>query len=450
MREDGRDDFNSHPLGRTPLEAGSDRARRLGEASAMNDRTASRWAWIIFSVNSFLLLAALISSYLNGSGKNPWSSSEILSNDLFALAMFSFPVVGVWIASRRPRNAIGWILLADGLAWALSAVAGSYVQYGLVTHPGSVPRPGLVLALSDWLWVPGVGLIGTFLLLLFPDGRLPSPRWRHLARVSAVALIVPSVLIVIGPGDYTDSGYPEVTNPLGIEALRGVISAISAFVLLIPMCIIGCAAGLIQRFRRSRGLERLQLKWLAAGAGTSAAVYLVAMIVSIPYDWSIPTTPLWVTLIQNTFFFSFLLIPLAAGIAMLKHRLYDIDLIINRALVYGAVSGLLALVYVGGVFGVGGVLRSLTGQQSSNLVVAGSTLAIAALFRPVRARTQAFIDRRFYRHKYDTGRTLQDFSARMRDQLDLDTLNTELIAVVSQTLQPSHVTLWIRQSTEPH
>jgi hypothetical protein len=412
----------------------------------MTDRTASRWAWVIFSVNSLLVLAALVSSSLNGSGKDPWSSSEILSNDLYVLAMFSFPVVGVLIASRRPRNAIGWILLADGLAWALSAVAGNYVQYALVTHPGSVPRPDLALALSDWLWIPGVGLIGTFLLLLFPDGQLPSPRWRPLARVSAVALIVPSVLIVIGPGAYTDSGYPEVINPLGIEALSGVISAMSALVLLIPLCIIGCAAGLIQRFRRSRGLERLQLKWLAAGAGASAAAYLVAMIVSIPYGWSISTTPSWVTLIQNTALFSFLLIPVAAGIAMLRHRLYDIDLIINRTLVYGAVSALLALVYVAGVFGVGGVLRSVTGHQSSNLAVAVSTLAIAALFRPLRARVQAFIDRRFYRYKYDMGRTLQDFSTRMRDQLDLDTLNTELVAVVRQTLQPSDVTLWIRPS----
>jgi hypothetical protein len=144
----------------------------------MTDRTASLWAWIIFGVNSLLVLAALVSSSLNGSGENAWSSSEILSNDLYALAMFSFSVVGVLIASRRPRNPIGWILLADGLAWALSAVAGNYVQYGLVTHPGSVPRPDLALALSDWLWVPGVGLIGTYLLLLFPNGRLPSPRWR--------------------------------------------------------------------------------------------------------------------------------------------------------------------------------------------------------------------------------------------------------------------------------
>ncbi|MBA3431252.1 MAG: hypothetical protein H0U16_07210 [Actinobacteria bacterium] len=416
----------------------------------MKNRTSSRWAWIIFSVNSLLVLGALVSSSLNGSGKDSWSTSEILSNDLFALAMFSFPVVGVLIASRRPRNAIGWILLADGLAWALSAVMGNYVQYGLVTHPGSVTRPDLVLALSDWLWIPGVGLIGTFLLLLFPDGRLPSPRWRLLARLSAVALIVPSVFIVIGPGAYTDSGYPEVTNPLGIEALRGIISFVYPVVLLIPLCIIGCAAGLIQRFRRSRGLERLQLKWLAAGAGTSAAAYLVAMIVSVPYDWSLSTTPFWVTLIQNVALFSFLLIPLAAGIAMLKHQLYDIDLIINRALVYGAVSALLAVVYAGGVFGAGGVLRSVTGRQSSDLAVAGSTLAIAALFRPVRARMQAFIDRRFYRHKYDMGKTLQDFSVRMRDQLDLDTLNTELVAVVSQAVQPSHVTLWIRPSSEPH
>jgi hypothetical protein len=447
MGEDVSDErSNPGPPGRQSLEGGQVRARLLVGEQAMTDRAASRLARIVFAVDCVLVLAALVSSSLNGTGENPaaWDASEILAADLFALAMFTFPVVGVLIAFRRPRNAIGWILLADGVAWSLSAVSGNYVQYGLITHPGSLPRPDLVLALSDWLWVPGVGLIGTFLLLLFPDGRLPSPGWKSLGWISSAALIVPSLLIVVAPGNYTASGYPEVTNPLGIEVLQGAASVVYGLVLLIPLCIIGCAAALIQRFRRSRGLERLQLKWLAAGAGASAAAYLIAMVVSIPYDWGTSTTPSLVTLIQNTALFSFVLIPLAAGIAMLKHRLYDIDLIINRTLVYGAVSAFLALVYVGGVFGVGGLLRSATGQQSSNLAVAVSTLAVAALFRPVRTRMQAFIDRRFYRHKYDMGRTLQDFSARMRDQLDLDTLNAELLAVVSRALRPSHVTLWIK------
>jgi hypothetical protein len=416
----------------------------------MTDRSASRLAWATFAFVALLLLAVLVSSWLNVAGRDAsaWDSSHAIATDLFAIAMFSFPAVGVLIAGRHPRNPIGWILLATGLTWQTAVLTGNYIEYGVVTHPGSVPEPELVAALSSWLWVPGIGLVGTFLILLFPDGRLPSPRWRPLAWISALTMVVASLAIVIKPGPLTESGFPDLTNPLGIQSLRLIWPAAYVFVALIPVCIIGCAASVTQRFRRSRGLERLQLKWLAAGAGISAIVYLVAVIVSIPYDWVSPSNPLFVRIIQNVAPYSFVLIPAAAGIAILKHRLYDIDLFINRTLVYGALTASLAAVYFAGVVGLGGVLRSLSGQPSGNLAVAGSTLAVAALFRPLRSRIQTLIDRRFYRRKYDAAKAVQEFSATMRAQTDLDALNAELLAVVSDALQPAHVMLWIRPTED--
>lgn len=283
----------------------------------------------------------------------------------------------------------------------------------------------------------------TFLVLLFPDGHLPSPRWRPLGWASATVLTLCSLVLIVAPGPLDEGTYPGLDNPLGIEALRPLGPVVYGLILSIPVCIIGCAAALIRRFKRSRGVERLRLKWFAAGAGASAAAYTVAMIVSIPYDWS-PSAPLWLSIIQNVALSSFVLIPIAVGVAILRHRLYDIDRIINRTLVYGIVTASLGLVYAAGVFLAGGALTSLTDQRGGRLAVAGSTLAVAALFRPIRSRTQTFIDKRFYRHKYDTARTLDDFSVRLRDQLDLDTLSNELLTLVSQTLKPAHASLWIR------
>jgi hypothetical protein len=412
----------------------------------VTDREAARLARVTFGLIALLLIGAVAFAALNSSGRSPWDAPEILANSLLALSMFSFPIVGLLIATRRPRNPIGWILLAIGLTWELDALMTGYVDYGLTTHPGSVPRPDIVLALQQWLWVPGVGLVGTYLILLFPNGHLPSPRWKPLAVFAAIVLIASSLGIVFAPEKFSDSNYPQIENPLGIEALGWVWPGAYAIVLLIPVCIIGCAAGLIVRYRRSGGVERLQLKWLAAGAGASAVLYLVAMIVSIPYDWNAATSPIWVTVTQNTALFSFLLIPIAAGIAILRHGLYDIDRLINRALVYAVLMSLLALLYVGGVFAVGGLIRSVTGQENSSITVAATTLGVAALFSPIRVRVQAFVDRRFYRRKYDAARMLQEFSSMMRDQLDLDALSGQLSVAVVQALQPAHVSVWTRPS----
>ena len=298
---------------------------------------------------------------------------------------------------------------------------------------------------------PGIGLIGTFLLLLFPDGHLPSRRWRPLAWLSGLVLTFLTLVIPVLPAPMSEviqnPSFVNAPNPLGVEALRPVLDRIYAIVLLVPVCVVGCALSLIVRFRRSRGHERLQLKWLAAAAGVTAAIYLVTMVTSFFWGgelWADQKTPVWVTALQHLSVFAFVLIPVAIGTAILRYRLFDVDVIINRALVYGVLTAALALVYAGTVVGLGAAARAVTQQETNNLAVAASTLAVAGLFGPLRRRVQSFIDRRFYRHKYDAQQTLADFSARLRDHVDLDSLNAELLAVVTRTMQPSRVSLWLK------
>jgi hypothetical protein len=281
----------------------------------------------------------------------------------------------------------------------------------------------------------GPGLLG-FLLLLFPNGRPPSPRWRKVVwfHATAVALLVLRQALSPGPLDV----YGFVENPFGVEALRGALTAVEApiFVLLLAS-LLASALSVVMRFRRSAGEERQQIKWLA-----SSGTLLVVTFALGPVIWSVPA-------LEGTFWsLLFLLvsstIPLSVGAAVLRYRLYDIDLIINRTLVYGTLTATLALIYLGSVVGLQYVLRTLTGQESQLAIVA-STLAIAALFNPLRRRIQAFIDRRFYRRKYDAVKTLEAFSVRVRKSTDLDALSGDLIAVAQETVQPEHVSLWLHR-----
>jgi hypothetical protein len=372
----------------------------------VTERTAARLAWVVLGGIVLVSVASVAVSLGTGSGLDP-----------FAVAVLSFPIVGALIASHQPRNAIGWIMLAVGAASALDGVLVAYSDFGLTIDKGSVPRPDIALALASPIWVPIIGLPGTFLILLFPDGRLPSPAWRRWAWLCAIALILSFIGILVGPGSFADAGYPDIRNPLGIEALRPVFGVVFAVILLIPISIVGCALSLIGRFRRSRGQERLQLKWLASGAGVTAAIYLTSMVPSLALNsrWD-ESGPVWLIALQTMALFALALLPVEVGIAILKYRLYDIDFIINRTLVYGVLTAALSAAYFLAVTVLQAILRPVAGR--SQLAVAGSTLAVAALFRPGRARIQAFIDRRFYRRKYDAAQTLETFSSRLREEVD--------------------------------
>ena len=397
--------------------------------------SAPRLAWLAFGLVVLLYLSGLLLSLLNR------------SLDALLIAFLLFPIVGAPIASRHPRHPIGWILLGLGASWALFTVLNAYAVYALVTKPGSLPRPDLVLALNSWTWIPAVGLMGTFLILLFPNGRLPSRRWRPLAWISAISMVGGSVASLILPGPFANSGFPNVTNPLGVERLSTLIEAL-AFVSVVALlaCIVGSTVGAIQRFRRSRGTERLQLKWLVTAAATAAGAYLVLMATAaFVHLMHLPTSALWLRVMEQIALSSFVLIPVAVGIAIFRYRLYDIDVIINRTLVYASLTAVLALVYALGVLGAGTLVREATGQETNNLAVAASTLAVAALFRPARARIQSFIDRRFYRRKYDATRTVEEFSERLRAQVDLEELTSELVIMVRGTIQPAHLSVWLRR-----
>jgi hypothetical protein len=300
-------------------------------------------------------------------------------------------------------------------------------------RPGSLPGGEIAVWSLSWAG-PVLSAAPTFLLLLFPDGRLPSRRWRPVAWLAASAMVISIVGLAFRPGRL-DEDYPSVANPFGIGAGDVLDLINSAGSVLATVALLLSLISMIVRFLRSSGEERQQLKWIAYAGGVMVAAFLVAEVV--------PGEGLIADLLWVTGFVALVGLPIAAGIAILKYRLYDIDIIINRTLVYGALTAMLAGVYFGGVVSLQYVFRALTGQESTLAVVA-STLAIAALFQPLRRRIHAFIDRRFYRRKYDAAKTLQAFSAKLRDETDLDALSDELVGVVRETMQPAHVSLWLR------
>jgi hypothetical protein len=397
------------------------------ETVARADRRAWRLAMAASIVVGVVFVAGEGASFATG------------SVDPFGLFVFVFPLVGFIILRQQPRNRIGWILLGIGGVVVYDAVLSSYGAYGL-QHPGSLPGAAAAEALTGATWAPVIGIVGTFLLLLFPDGRLPSPRWKWVAWMAGVGIVGTYVGLSVLPGKLTDAGYPHVTNPLGIEALRGHEAFVFAFIPLIPIAIVGSAASLGWRFRRSTGTVRLQLKWLTAAAAVVAVLYALAMVSGISEGWFGPDN-IVLNVIQNVSVLSFFLIPIAIGFAVLRHRLYDIDVVVNKTLVYGLLTAILAAVYVALAVGVG----SVAGRNNS-VVIAGSTLVVAALFRPVRRRAQALIDRRFYRRKYDAQQTLESFTARLREEVDLDELHSHLLAVVEETVRPASMSLWLRET----
>jgi hypothetical protein len=414
-------------------------------------RRASFWlAWALSGISVAMFIAGLAFALLTLNVADPVRRTSTGGIDvlLIFLPFLAFPIVGALIASKRPENPIGWICLISGLFWMFIAVSDPLTAYSLATT-GSAPGPVMFDALTLWSWALPLGLLGTFMVMLFPDGRLPSRRWRPLAYLSGTAILLASVALTVEPGPLPHRG--GVRNPLGIEGHPWVQAVGAACVLLLALCILASAVSIIWRYRHSGGEIRQQIKWLAFAASFVGVTYLSALIGGIfvvpEYLFTEGKTPVWISLIFNGVLISFAGIPTAIGFAVLKYRLYDIDVIINRALVYGSLTVTLAAVYFGGVAGTQTVFRALTGQeQQPQLAVVVSTLTIAALFNPLRRRIQSFIDRRFYRRKYDAARILAAYGARLRDEVDLKTLSDDLLEVVGETVQPVHASLWLRST----
>ena len=419
----------------------------------MSTRTTPWLAWSLaaLSVTLFLAAVALHILTLPVRPSSSWGTGGI-STPLWAILPFlPFPIVGALIVFRRPTNPIGWISLAVGIAWMMGMATGSYGLYGVrMTVPGLVPYPAAVGSLAEFL-PPTALLLGAFLILLFPDGRLPSSRWRPVAWLCGAVIATNIVVTILAPGPLSE--LRNVRNPFGLEGSPWLANATELIGLLFPICLLASASSLIVRYLRSGEEVREQIKWLAFAAsivalGVSGAVIYGTLF---PSDAGSSASGMLGNLLEDAITLSFGGVPVAIGFAVLKYRLYDIDVVINRALVYGALTASLVLVYFGGVTATQALLQTFTGQDDlPQLAVVASTLAIAALFDPVRRRIQSFIDRRLYRRKYDARKTLEAFSAKLRDEADLDSLNADLVTVVGQTLQPAHVSLWLRPDTPPN
>jgi hypothetical protein len=403
---------------------------------AAKDRRWRRWAVAAFIAAMVMDAIGWVMLAVNGT-----NGTEDLGGALtFDLPLLVFPITGLVVARRQPRNGVVWVLLGIGLASGFGSVIGSYATYGLVTDPGSLPGAGVAAAIDGPTWDPIVVPIATLLLLLFPDGRPPSKRWNWVLWLTLFAMAAVFLVIMVSPGSLADTfpGAPKgATNPIAVPAIAALLPGVF---LLIPLCMVLSVISLIVRFRRSRGVERLQLKWLATAAAIGVGLYALADLLSLA-NWGQTSDPVWLSILQNLSAVAFLLIPVTIGVAIFRYRLYDIDRIISRTVSYFLLTALLVGVYALIVVGIG----TLTGRSENPMLIAGATLLVAALFGPLRRRLQVAIDRRLYRRRYDAERVLGGFASMLRDEIDLGALSSELQATVTQAVQPSRVSVWIRR-----
>jgi hypothetical protein len=354
-----------------------------------------------------------------------------------AVIAVSFSVVGAVIAPHfPPHNPIGWIFCAVGLLAGMRLFSAEYAIVTLLAEPGSVlgtlPGGNVLAWVSSWLWVPHIGLF-LYLALLFPNGRPPGPLWWYFAWLVGVVVVVGAVAVALWPE--TAAGFDLTNRPIGIEVATDTINPVETVLYALALVVM---SSLLVRLRHARGVERQQVKWFAYAVAVLAISAILAYVVSETMGIRLLGRVSSVLVIVSV-----VGLPVAVGIAILRYHLYNIDLIINRTLVYGSLTAVLVLVYLASVVLFQELFRTFTGQKSQ-LVVVASTLAIATLFNPLRRRIQGFIDRSFYRRKYDAVRTLEAFSAKLRDETNLDALSGNLIEVVEETMRPAHVSLWLR------
>ena len=391
-----------------------------------------RMPWLVLGV-SVALAAASVALGISG------RADLFIAFSIAALGVV-FAGTGALVASRAPGNWIGWIFCAMGLLFEFGILGEVYVAYGSLAD-GFLPGRAWVGWISQWsnnAFAPTMIILS---FLLFPTGRLPSARWRPVALIATGVAVVHAASAALTPGPLQDYG---IQNPAGIEAATALrmIAEVSVLILVLPLMLLSVVS-LFARLRRSSGIERQQLKWFAYAAALLATDLLASNALAVLLGGTGNEVAEFIPFL--TFVITLSGIPMAMGVAILKHRLYDIDIIINRTLVYGALTLSLLLVYVGCVVSLQYVLRAFTGGNSQ-LVIVASTLAIAALFNPLRRRIQSFIDRRFYRRKYDAVKTLEEFGAKLRDETDLESLNAEMLSVVRETMRPEHASLWLRET----
>jgi hypothetical protein len=390
-----------------------------------------RWlgvsAWTLWALAMLALVAVVWLNHLLVRAGRP----DLTLDPLLVVAGVSAPTVGAVLATRRPAHPVGWLLLAYGLFLGATGVTARYGPYGLLVRPGALPAASLVAWYYPAFATAALACMG-FVLLLTPTGSLPSPRWRWWAIVAAAAPLASLLAVPLAPKP--SGSFQPLDSPFDLQALDGALLIIDQVTLAVTILAIMVAAGsLVVRFRRACGVERQQLRWIALAAALIALAALVGLA-----TLAVGTTRLIGSVTTQ---FCVAALPVAVGAAILRYRLYDLDRIITRTLAYGLLTLLLGGGYAGVVLGFGQLLG-----RDSPLVVAGATLAVAAAFQPARRRIQQAVDRRFNRRRYDAAQTVQAFSARLRQQVDLDSLTAELVGVVEQTMQPTSVSLWLRPS----
>jgi hypothetical protein len=393
-----------------------------------------RWTWVAWAMVGIFVACMGVGAHLSVANGNFQRRPGFLL--ALTLAFTAFMVVGAVIVAHRPSNAIGWLFSAIGLLTATGTLAVDYAEYAYVTRPGSLP--GAIVAIwYSWWWLPMFALILVFTPLLFPTGRLLSARWRPVAVAAAVATVLIAVGGALEPTLKLQNEDYTVDNPIGLRVVPDEEAGLVGGVLfgVLAFCAVAALVSLVLRFRRSRGVERQQLKWFTYAAALAILFEVV------------PTPQLEGEVHDVLFGLTFAFIPVAAGTAILRYRLYDIDRLINRTLVYGLLTALLAGVYVGVVLVLGQLFGGV-GTDPPSWAVASATLGVAALFQPARRRIQTGVDRRFNRRRYDAAKTIEAFSARLRGEIDLDDLTVELLAVVDQTMQPTMSSLWLRPPIE--
>jgi hypothetical protein len=430
--------------------------------ASISTRTATRLAWSLWVACVALISLALFLQFVTNDIVLVWSQERLGSGlaVLTGLLSLAFPTVGALVVSRLPTNLVGWIFCGVGLLYGMRRFTLAYADYALYEN-FALPGGAYMAWFSTWVGFAGPILAGVILMLVFPNGRLPSRRWRIVAWTAVLGAALTVLADAFMPGPLSTHFY--VDNPFGWAAVIGrgfttydlfATSTVLGTILLLASSI-AALVSLILRLRHARGNERQQLKWfLFAAAPATVCLNLILLdphrhptvatnVTDFPFStagilpWEVFNYVLYVAV------FALLVIPVCTYIAILKYRLYDIDIIINRTLVYGTLTITLVAVYLSGIVVLQRLFVLLTGQQSTLAVVA-STLLIAALFTPLRRRIQSFIDRRFYRSKYDATKTLEAFSAQLRDETDLGALSDNLVGIVRETMQPAHVSLWLR------
>src|SRR5215217_7633708 len=397
----------------------------------MSHRTAARLAWSICALSLALTALSLLLLALNLSYPNTYIYDYWLENTIQAV---SFSIIGAIIASRLPANPVGWLFCAAACTIAVECLSAEYAIYALVARLNSLPAGEALAWLAFWAWIPSIGCI-VLSLLLFPNGRLPSSSWRWLAWLSVLLTMAGAVWVALSPGAIGNLG--SIHNPLGIEGLPSGYKPVQT--IMSALLFVAAVSTLGLRLLRTRGIERQQIKWpafVAVMAAGGSILYDTAISEAIGLRW-LEWAGYAVVVVALVGF------PISIGIAIVRYRLYEIDTLINRTLVYGSLTAILVAIYFGAVVLLQRLFVALTGEKST-LAVVVSTLVIAALFNPLRRRIQGFIDRRFYRSKYDARKTLENFSAKLRDETDLDALSGDLVGAVRETMQPAHVSLWLR------